>query len=176
MHRFYKTLPRPRGKMSAIGKLSLKVLGDQNCPRSGAKAAESRNLVPLLPQLCVEYNAFLGTAGNFLQGCCVELDAWYSILKNEGRNLSSGSLNKLRQHATRFLTFWKRFGGRETPKHHFFWHIAERADIHGNPRMYWTYLDESENRAMSQVAKSLHGGSTFYVTFLQRVLPEEAGR
>ena len=34
------------------------------------------------------------------------------------------------------------------------------------------YADEQENRVMGSVAKSLHGGNTFYLSFLQKVLPE----
>ena len=176
MYKYYQTLPKTRGSMSAIGKLSLKMLGDQQNPRLSAKAAESRNLAPLLVQLCKEYRIYLGLNGNFLEAACTELNQFYIILKSERRNLSSGTVTQLRRHATRFLAFWKRFGGNLTPKHHFFWHLSERADMHGNPRMYWTYLDESENRRMAAVAKSLHGGSTFYTTFLQRVLPDGAGR
>jgi hypothetical protein len=52
------------------------------------------------------------------------------------------------------------------------WHIVERIPEHGNPRFYWTYPDEGQNRIMGNVAKSLHGGATFYVTFLQKVLAE----
>ena len=36
------------------------------------------------------------------------------------------------------------------------------------------YADEQENRVTGAVAKSLHGGNTFYLTFLQKVLPEVA--
>ena len=30
---------------------------------------------------------------------------------------------------TRHLTFWKAFGGAVVPKHHYAWHIIERAEI-----------------------------------------------
>ena len=61
------------------------------------------------------------------------------------------------------------------PKHHFAYHIAERADTHGIPRFSWTYADEQENRAMGSVAKSLHP-STFYTAFFQKVLPDVCGK
>eukprot|EP00969_Alexandrium_andersonii_P188710 8339674-Alexandrium_andersonii.AAC.1 len=53
-------------------------------------------------------------------------------------------------------------------KHHFAWYLAERAAWLGNPKAYWTYADEEENRCVSAVAKSLHGGSTFYTAFVQK--------
>ena len=73
---------------------------------------------------------------------------------------------------SRFLSCWKAYGGHCVPKHHFAWHLAQRARTQGNPRFYWTYADEQENRVMGSVAKSLHGGNTFYLSFLQKVLPE----
>ena len=51
-------------------------------------------------------------------------------------------------------------------------HLAERARVHGKPKCYWTYADEAENLMMKEVAQSLHGGPTFYLSFLQKVLPE----
>ena len=66
----------------------------------------------------------------------------------------------------------KAFGGHMVFKHHMAWHLAERAGRLGNPKFYWTYADEQENRVMGSVARSLHGGNTFYLTFLQKVLPE----
>ena len=36
-------------------------------------------------------------------------------------------------------------------KHHMAWHLAERAQHNGNPRFSWTYLDESENRAIEWI-------------------------
>ena len=173
---YYNSMPRARGTMSAIGKLSLKMLGHEtDHPRLAAKAAETRNLMHLLPQICLESRVYLGERGNFLEAACIELDAWYNIMKSCDRHLSRANLSDLRRHATRFLTYWKHFGGHMIPKHHFFWHLSERADMHGNPRLYWTYSDEAENRLMAIVAQSVHAGPRFYDSFLQKVLPEEAG-
>ena len=47
-----------------------------------------------------------------------------------------------------------------------------RHHTHGKHCFCLTYADEQENRAMGSVAKSLHGSNTFYLTFLQQVLPE----
>jgi len=60
------------------------------------------------------------------------------------------------------------------PKHHYAWHVVERADLCGNPKYSWTYTDEQENRVMGKVAKSLHAGPNFYKAFLQKVLPDVA--
>ena len=74
-------------------------------------------------------------------------------------------LAELRSQMTRFLAFWKAWGGHMVYKHHAAWHIVQRAGAHGNPRFYSTHADASENRVMSKVAKSLHPGPTFYSAF-----------
>jgi len=74
----------------------------------------------------------------------------------------------------RVLAHWSSFGGHMVFKHHCAWHLSERATRHGNPKYYWTYADEQDNRVMGTVAKKLHGGRTFYLTFLKKVLPEYA--
>ena len=83
--------------------------------------------------------------------------------------MSSDGLAKLRRSTTRYLTFYKAAGGHLVYKHHMAWHLVERTEVHGNPRFYWTYADENQNRLMGRVAKSLHGGQTFYSTFLEKV-------
>ena len=70
----------------------------------------------------------------------------------------------------RFLSAWKEYKGHCVFKFHMSAHLAEQAAEKGNPRTYWTYPDEAENRLMQKVAKSLHGGPTFYVRLLEKVL------
>jgi len=68
---------------------------------------------------------------------------------------------------------WKASGGHMVYKHHVAWYLVQRAARHGNPRFYWTYADEQENRVMGKVAKGLSGSrDPFYLTFLPKVLPE----
>ena len=70
-----------------------------------------------------------------------------------------------------FLKAWKEYRGHQVYKHHVSVHLAQQCAEKGNPRAYWTYPDEAENRIMQKVAKSLHGGSTFYSRFSKKVLP-----
>ena len=172
MSAYYKTQRRPRGQMSQIGKLTLPMLSSLRLPRLKSKAAECRNLIPLLPQLCTENPGCLSGLGAHLQICCFELARFYRIMQAEPRRMSPGGLHDLQSSMSRFLTHWKLFGGHVVFKHHCAWHMVERAAWHGNPKYYWTYADEQENRVMKSVAQSLHGGNTFYLTFLQKVLPE----
>ena len=84
--------------------------------------------------------------------------------------MSGQSLRSLQRRTLHFLRWWGEYGGHQVYKHHALFHIAERAAMHGNPRTYWTYFDEQTNKVMQSVAKSLHPGRKFYVTFLQKVL------
>ena len=86
--------------------------------------------------------------------------------------MSAQGLRQLQGDMSRFLASWKAFGGHMVFKHHMAWHLAERAGILGNPWLYWTYADEQENRVMGSVARSLHGGNTFYLTVLQKVMQD----
>ena len=171
MWAFYNANVRTRGEQSAIGRLTFKMLSSQTCPRLKAKAAESRNLLPLCLQL-VQEGHDLGASGNCLVEATKALCAFYDTMWAEPRQMSAGGLDKLQKQMTRFLLFWKNWGGHMVYKHHCAWHMVERAAFLGNPRFYWTYADEGENRAMGTIAKSLHGGKTFYITFLQKALAE----
>ena len=90
------------------------------------------------------------------------------------RQMTPDGCGRLQSSMIHFLHNWKAYGGHMVFKHHAAFHLAQRARQHGNPRFYWTYVDEGENRAMAVVAKRLHGGSSFYLRFLQRVLAEIA--
>ena len=169
---YYRSLVRPRGTMSQIGKLTLPMLSSLAKPRLKSKAAECRNLIPLLPQLCAENPDSLGDRSVHLQACCTALAQFYDVMQAEPRIMSPGGLRDLQSSMCRCLNHWKLFGGHIVFKHHCVWHMVERAPRHGNPKYYWTYADEQQNRVMKSVAQSLHGGNTFYLTFLQKVLPE----
>ena len=69
-----------------------------------------------------------------------------------------------------FLGEWSKYRGHQAFKFHMCLHVAEQRVEKGNPTAYWTCPDENENRLMGTVAKSLHGGSTFYVRFLDKVI------
>eukprot|EP00959_Pyramimonas_sp_CCMP1952_P044435 928619-Pyramimonas_sp.AAC.1 len=74
----------------------------------------------------------------------------------------------LQTNTIAFLNAWAEFGGHSVFKFHMCIHLAQQIAVKGNPTGYWTYPDESENRVMQKVAKSLHGGSTFYVRMIEK--------
>ena len=139
--------------------------------RLRAKAAETRHLIRLLPDLCREFPAcFADGTGPLLPLACQQLLAFHEVVDSNPRRTPPAAQAAMETHMLRFLQYWKAFGGHLVYKHHACLHVVLRARFLGNPRTYWTYLGEGENRAMGQVAKRLHHGSTFYAAFLERVL------
>ena len=84
--------------------------------------------------------------------------------------MSPEGLQKLRTAILLSCRSWKKYRGKLVYKWHMFFHIGERAATMGNPKMHWTYADEDLNRHKGRVAKALHKGPEFYLSFLQRVL------
>eukprot|EP00969_Alexandrium_andersonii_P208772 9220568-Alexandrium_andersonii.AAC.1 len=70
MKAYYKQKRRQGVVLSEILKLTLPMLATRDKPRLKAKAAETRHLLPLARQLCVEYPAKLGLRGACLRGAC----------------------------------------------------------------------------------------------------------
>ena len=140
-----------------------------------AKAAQTRNLMPLMEQMCTEYAAFLGPKGAFLSAAVKELNKIYRTMSREdARQLPQQTYNTLCSATCRFLSFWDAYGGHKVYKFYALFDIIRRSCKHGNPKFYHTYADEQETRVLGTVAKKLHGGHTFYVRFLQRVLMDVA--
>ena len=183
MKTYYLNTTRERGRMTEVGRLTLPMLSmgtkkkkdgtsTKSHPRLKAKAAETRHLLPMLSQIIAENPGKMGAGAVHLTICVREMNLFYRTMHDSPRQMSPDALRVLESSMSRFLTHWTAWGGHVVFKHHMAWHLAQRARRHGNPRYYWTYADEGENRVMSSVAKSLHGSNSFYITFLQKVLPE----
>ena len=93
-------------------------------------------------------------------------------MKREGRTMSPVGLELLQSNYTQFLKSWKLFGGHCYYKHHMGFHLVQQANTVDNPRLAHTYPDETANRFMGFLAKSLHGGKGFYQTFLMKAAPQ----
>ena len=146
------------------------MLGPRTKLRLQAKAAETSRLLPLMEQLCTEYPSKLGPRGIFLRGACRRLLAVYTVMHDEPRMMTANGMDAFKENMRVFLTFWGKYGGHFYYNRHMAWHMAQRVEADGNPSYYHTYADESENRTMSRVAGTLHGGATFYSTCLSKVL------
>ncbi len=68
--------------------------------------------------------------------------------------MTQHGIDSIQKCVCSFLISWKKAGGHCTFKHHMAFHIVQHAGRLGNPRLYHTYSDEEENRAMGLVAKN----------------------
>ena len=169
----YRMRRMPRGKHSIINRLKYNQLNAGGvCPRLKAKAAQTRRLMPFIRILADENWRFLGAGHRHLRRVVSALVDMEVAMKRSPRIMPPVALSQLQNHIVTALREWKAWGGHETYKFHVAWDLAKRASTQGNPLFYWTYADEQENRVMGTAAKSVHAGPTFYVTLLQKILPE----
>jgi len=139
--------------------------------RLHAKAAETAHVLPLAKLLLEENSGLLSSHDRQLQVACNELVKVYEVMAANPRVMSEGAIRNLQRAMMRHLTFWRAWGGKLGFKHHCSVHLVANVRKHGNPKFYTCYPDERLNRVMGRVGKSVHGGETFYDTFLGKVIP-----
>eukprot|EP00959_Pyramimonas_sp_CCMP1952_P171959 3592895-Pyramimonas_sp.AAC.1 len=104
----------------------------------------------------------------FVAGRC--LVDYMDILKHEGRAISRPTCRQLIELAVRHVTLMQEMGANLAPKSHLFVHLTQRILRCGNPRSYSTFLDESLNRVLSEIAASAnHSRATWERTIFSRV-------
>ncbi|CAK0855078.1 unnamed protein product [Prorocentrum cordatum] len=166
---FYKMNPRTgSGVRSRIDKISLKMFSKG---RLQAKAAETKHLLPFAQLLLSENQSLLSDKDKLLNMACTELVKLHDVMAANPRVMTESAAKSLQRHMLRFLRFWHSWGGHVVFKHHMSVHLVANALKHGNPKFYTCYPDERFNRVMGRVAKSVHGGSTFYSTMLGKIIP-----
>eukprot|EP00959_Pyramimonas_sp_CCMP1952_P244321 5107118-Pyramimonas_sp.AAC.1 len=166
---YYRMNPKTqRGKRSRIDKISLAMFSKG---RLQAKAAETAHVLPLAKLLLEEYQHLLSAKDRLLQMACNDLVKVYEVMAANPRVMSEGATRSLQRAMLRSLNFWRAWGGKLVFKHHCCVHLVANVRKHGNPKFYTCYPDERLNRVMGRIAKSVHGGETFYSTFLGKVIP-----
>ena len=88
-------------------------------------------------------------AGKALEAYCDELSKY-------GRIVPDAGLQKLFDLGMEFLTSYSDSGAHLVFKHHLFLHLLYRSEVNGNPRKTHTYLDESLNGVVAEIAGSCH--------------------
>ena len=120
---------------SRIQRLTYKQLTPSGpAPRLKAKAAQTRNLLPLLVQSCNEGRASLGDKAGSICLAAKELKAIHDIMDKEPRAMSSEGAESFQRSTLRFLHFGKNAGGREVLKTHMLFEIAKQIPTKGNPK------------------------------------------
>jgi hypothetical protein len=137
-------------------------------PKLKAKAGECRHLVNCCVALCREYDD--GSSWSQRRRGCIEaLKGFYDILYSEGRFLSEAAKTNIVKHGKNFMILYTQMSEhcakmnppirawKLTPKFHLYLHLVEiQALTLGNPRYYWTYLDEDVQQIMKKIAVTCH--------------------
>ena len=123
------------------------------------KAAETADLIPWIRSLLRDYDV----------PCCQELIAastslssWLDLVSVSDFLLSIDEQQRMCDHMQRHLANCERAMISFAPKHHFFAHMSSAVGFNGNPRFYSTFLDESLNLLLRNVAAFAHRSRQAY--------------
>ena len=154
---------RNNKSLCQVWNLTLGMLGTEDRPALGAKAAESHGLLEFVGSFLTSHLRRLETLGDEKRrkakylveatNAALNLDL---VFQSGKRKTSRGESQKAFNHFTKFLSFYSKAGGPLTPKCHFMLHLIQRTVYKGNPRMYTTYRDESFNGLIAKIARSCH--------------------
>ena len=137
-------------------------------PKLKAKAGECRHLIDCCVALCREYDD--GSSWSQRRRGCIEaLKGFYDVLYTEGRFLSEAAKKNIVKHGKNFFILYTQLAEdsaksqppirawKLTPKFHLLLHLVEIQSMElGNPRYYWTYMDEDLQQIMKKIALTCH--------------------
>lgn len=139
------------------------MLGTEDRPELGAKAAESHGLLLFVEWLMDSHLSRFDTLGpdkqqraTFLREAAKAAVKLGHVFQCETRRLTRHQAQTAWNAYVRFLHFYAKANGNITPKCHFMMHLIQRSLFKGNPRLYTTYRDESFNGMLAKVARSCH--------------------
>ena len=162
--------------LNKLNKLELKWIhkgaGEYPCCTTAIKAAQLRDLVPAVAELCKKYSD--GSEEDRWRLYCVQnLERYYKVLETPNQFLSDEEFKTLGKAVDRLLMFYSKLSGKaqkerkklwsEVFKFHHFWHLAQQARYQ-NPRKFWTYMSEDFVGKISKLDHSLlHGTAPWKV-------------
>ena len=157
--RFYATYARmhPAHRLTEIQDITPQMLGKRNKPKLKLKAAETWGFLLWLQHILGgQVGRNLGELAGACRGAADSLVEWMHIIKTSGRALERDIHERLCNCVVRHLACARRLGMRLLPKHHMWVHVTVGAWRQGNPRFYWTFLDESLNGKLKKVLRRCH--------------------
>ena len=140
---------------------------DYPCITTAVKAAQLRDLVPVVLELCERYNS--GSTEDRLRLLAIKnLQRYYEVVAGGGMFLTEDEKGKLLQAVQDFQDAYgelcaiaqkeRKMLWSETPKLHFFWHLAKQGQFL-NPKIFWTYMSEDFVGKVSKLGHSLLKGT-----------------
>ena len=146
-----------------VWNLTLGMLGTEDHPSLGAKAAESHGLLEFVHWLFGNHLERFDNLtfekkrkGKFLLEAAKAAMGLDDVFQAEHRKMTRSQVQTAFNSYVRFLSFYAKAGGNITPKCHFMLHLIQRSLFKGNPRLYTTYRDESFNGLLAKIARSCH--------------------
>ena len=152
---YYRDLGMGRHTPSRVNVLTPQMIRGKNVkhPCMKTKGMETRLLVQFAYALASEHVGRLGRAGPHLVGAGAELLSVYALMHGHGADMGPVATNNLVESGLRHLGQYKQAGCHLVPKHHAFVHLLQQVHVHGNPRVYTTYMDESLNGKLASVGR-----------------------
>ena len=77
-------------------------------------------------------------------------------LDSSSRILTSSQIQAIYNNIKKMNALWDTAEIHRTPKLHLAFHMVEKAQTEGNPNFYSTFLDESLNRTLRDIARVAH--------------------
>ena len=151
LHVYYKAR---RGKVTVVQNITAKMLGTPTKTAAAPfKGAEAKGLIDFVVQLLEKHSPGfedLLAAGRHLQ-------RYVEFIDNNPANLTAAVAGDMRESAVGFLFHGLRGGMRPIAKVHQLLHLVhEVTSMHGNPRFYSNWIDESLNRDLAGIAKAAY--------------------
>jgi hypothetical protein len=134
---------------------STKTLCGKGQCRLQAKAAETGHMLSFAVELLQAFAAKI-VQGESLKAAGLMLSEYMDLLRDADEVLPPAVAQRLFDLSVRHVRLMQRLGYHLLPKHHLWIHMNIRSRILGNPRSYGTFLDESANGQMAQIAQSNH--------------------
>ena len=154
-----------------VADLTKGMLGKRKLATIKTKAAETATLLPFAIHLCRIYPAIrnadsLLAAGNALQD-------YLRLLDETPPQVPQFVCQQLLDFCIRHLRLMMHANVQLLPKHHLWCHLTIRIKDAGNPRCYSTFLDESLNKVLANMASASHRARWEERTFFRvQLLPE----
>jgi hypothetical protein len=149
-----------------VNELTAKMIGERlGCTVKGphqhpgcmlkCKAAESSILFAWARSILDQYGSEMPLFKH-LQMAGAALARWLAITREHPNVLPGSAVREIREAAQRHLLYSARALVGFVPKHHFFAELSKSTDLHGNPKGFATWQDESLNLKLRNAAAAAH--------------------
>ena len=146
-----------------VWNLTIKMLGKVSQSHLTAKAAETGGVLLFCVEILRDNMDFFSAqtsdmhlAAKFLLASGEAALEFERTMASYDRIMPRDAQVQLYQHYMRHVDLYQRAGGTTRPKHHLMVHLIQRVCLHGNPRAYSTFRDESLNGVIARIAQSCH--------------------